>query len=324
MKKLFFILLFAFLCLFSCAHAEVIINEAMASTATFVSGRHDDWIELLNTDAAQVKLKGWYLSNDEFNLTKWPFPDTAVIAKNGYLVVYCAGKDPVTDGQKNALYANFKLSSGGESVYLTDPEGHTISVTFGKQFGNVSSGIPADGNGWHCLETATPGAANDSLYFDQMADEPVIETAAGFYDGSVTVTITGTPGQEIRYTTDCATPGRASTLYTGPFTVSKTTVVRARAFGEELLGSTTAGSTFIVDDPTPIPVSVVSIYTDDGEDVKLMQVFESMKAHEQGKAVDMDVKNASKEQADQGHPKNEGRRYRTQGQEFEGKNHFFT
>lgn len=40
----------------------------------------------------------------------------------------------------------------------------------------------------------------------------------------------------------------------------------------------------------------VSIYTDDGEDVKLMQVFESMKAHEQGKAVDMDVKNAGKEQ----------------------------
>ena len=39
----------------------------------------------------------------------------------------------------------------------------------------------------------------------------------------------------------------------------------------------------------------VSIYTDD-EDVKLMQVFEAMKAHEGGKPVDMDVKNATKEQ----------------------------
>ena len=40
----------------------------------------------------------------------------------------------------------------------------------------------------------------------------------------------------------------------------------------------------------------VSIYTDDGQDVKLMAVFESMKEHEQGKPVDMDIKNATKEQ----------------------------
>ncbi|MBP5361399.1 MAG: DUF5606 domain-containing protein [Bacteroidaceae bacterium] len=39
----------------------------------------------------------------------------------------------------------------------------------------------------------------------------------------------------------------------------------------------------------------VSIYTTD-EDVKLMSVFEAMKAHEGGKPVDMDVKKATKEQ----------------------------
>ena len=262
-KTLFFALLLALVCLLACAQADVVINEAMASTATFVSGRHDDWIELYNTDGAQVKLAGWYLSNDEFNLTRWAFPDTAVIPKNGYLVVYCAGSEPVTDGQKNALYANFKLSTKGESVYLTDPAGNTTSITFGAQYGNVSSGVPLNGDGWHFLETATPGAANDSLYFDKMADEPVIETAAGFYEGGVTVEITGTPGQEIRYTTDCGTPSRTSTLYTGPIAVSKTTVIRARAFADDMLGSTVAGSTYIIDDPTPIPVSVVSIYTDD-------------------------------------------------------------
>ena len=39
----------------------------------------------------------------------------------------------------------------------------------------------------------------------------------------------------------------------------------------------------------------VSIYTDE-EDVKLMEVFEAMKLHEDGKPVDMDVKKASKDQ----------------------------
>ena len=55
-----------------------------------------------------MSLKGWYLSNDPYNLTRWAFPDSAVIAKNGYLVVYCAGSEPVTDGLKNALYADYK------------------------------------------------------------------------------------------------------------------------------------------------------------------------------------------------------------------------
>lgn len=39
----------------------------------------------------------------------------------------------------------------------------------------------------------------------------------------------------------------------------------------------------------------VSIYTDD-EDVKLMDVFESMKKHEDGKPVALDIKKASKEE----------------------------
>ena len=245
-----------------CAHADVEISEVMASTAVFVSGRHDDWVELRNTEGTAVSLAGWYLSNDPYSLQRWAFPDTAKIGKNGYLVIYCAGSEEVTDGQKNALYANFKLSAKGDSVYLTDPEGNTVFVTFGAQYGNVSSGIPASGEGWHYLETATPGEANSSLFFDARAEEPVIETAAGFYDGAVTVSIAGAAGQEIRYTTDCSTPTRNSALYKGPFEVKKTAVVRARAFASDLLGSTVAGSTYIINDPTPTPVSVVSIYTD--------------------------------------------------------------
>lgn len=250
------------LALTACARADVIISEVMTSNAVFINGRHDDWVELYNNGSSQASLSGWYLSNDPYSPRRWAFPDGTVIPKGGYLIVYCAGSETVTDGQKNALYASFKLSAKGDSVCLTDPEGNTASVTFGAQYGNVSSGTPAGGEGWHFLETATPGKVNDSLYFDGRAEEPVILTAAGFYDGSVQVTISGAEGQQIRYTTDCSTPSRNSDLYKGPFTVSKTTVVRARAFADDLLGSTVAGSTYIIDDRPPSPVSVVSIYTD--------------------------------------------------------------
>ena len=94
----------------ACARADVVFSEVMASTATFVGQRHDDWVELHNTGGKAVSLSGWYLSNDPYNLRRWAFPDTAKIAKGGYLVVYCAG-EPVTNGQSGALYTDFKISA---------------------------------------------------------------------------------------------------------------------------------------------------------------------------------------------------------------------
>lgn len=40
----------------------------------------------------------------------------------------------------------------------------------------------------------------------------------------------------------------------------------------------------------------VSMYTDDGDDVKLMNVFEAMKQKEDGKAVQIDLKKVSKDE----------------------------
>jgi len=48
---------------------------------------------------------------------------------------------------------------------------------------------------------------------------------------SVSVTLASpTPGAEVRYTTDGSVPTASSPLYTGPFTLSSSTTVRARAF----------------------------------------------------------------------------------------------
>ena len=262
-KRLLQILLCAVLCLLSlsCAQAEnaLVINELVASNAVFTDGQSYDWVEIHNPTDKQISLKGWHLSNDPYQLQKWPFPDTAKIAKNGYLIVYCAGSN-VEDPKKNTLYASFKLSADGDELYLTSPDGESVSLQFGPQFGNVSYGLAGDG-AYHFLETSTPGKKNDKTGYDARAEEPVIETAAGFYDDTILVTITAPEGVEIRYTTDCNTPSRESKLYTEPIEVSKTTVIRARGFAEDLLGSTTAGSTFFIKDESPC--EVVSFYTVD-------------------------------------------------------------
>jgi len=57
---------------------------------------------------------------------------------------------------------------------------------------------------------------------------PVYNTTV---DGSVTVTITSiVPGATIRYTTNGGAVGTKSPVYSGPFTISKSATVQARAF----------------------------------------------------------------------------------------------
>ena len=258
--KFFSVLLLLGIFFFLPAKGDVIINEIMASNAVYSNGHSYDWIELYNTDNLPVSLAGWYLSNDPFNPQHWAFPDDAFIAAHGYLVVFCT--DDTTDiPAVDTVCATFKLSAQGETLCLTTPDASTHMLTFGKQYGNVSYGIPLGKESMHFLEYATPGSANADLGYDSRAAEPVFETAAGFYEHAVMVSIRAEEGMEIRYTTDCSEPTRFSSLYTQPISVTATTVIRARAFSNNHLGSTTAGATFFIDDPSPVPV--ISLYTDD-------------------------------------------------------------
>ena len=255
-KALFLLLLLLFFMPEACA--EVLFNEVMASNATYTNGHSYDWVELFNSGDQDVSLAGWHLSNDPFRLDRWAFPSDTVIKRGGYLLVYCGGKN--AEEIKGACVANFKLSASGDEVYLTSPDGNTVMIGFGEQYGNVSYGIPLDGEEWMFLENATPGTANDAIGYGSRAQEPVIETAAGFYESGIDVAISAQDGLQIRYTTDCSEPTRTSSLYTEPLHFSSTTVVRARAFSDELLGSISVGSTYFIDDPAPVPV--VSLYTD--------------------------------------------------------------
>ncbi len=72
-------------------------------------------------------------------------------------------------------------------------------------------------------------------------DIPVFDLAAATYRGNQTVTITsGTSGATIRYTVDGSTPGPTSPVYSGPLTLSSTTVLKAVAVKSGLTDSAIA------------------------------------------------------------------------------------
>ena len=95
---------------------EIVINELMANNQSVVAdqdGEYDDWIELYNTSSYDVSTGGLHLSDDHLNLLKWPIPNL-VIPPDNYLIIWAD-----SDSEQDGLHANFKLSSGGEALYLS-------------------------------------------------------------------------------------------------------------------------------------------------------------------------------------------------------------
>ena len=79
------------------------------------------------------------------------------------------------------------------------------------------------------------------------AATPVISVATGTYTGSQTVAITDTTGSaSIYYTLNGSVPTAASTLYTGPLTITSTTTIKAIAIASGYTNSAVATSTLTI------------------------------------------------------------------------------
>jgi hypothetical protein len=79
---------------------------------------------------------------------------------------------------------------------------------------------------------------------------PTISPAGGTFTAPVTVSLESTTaGAAIRYTTDGSVPTSASFLYAGPFVLSSTTTVTARAMAAGMLDSAVASASFTVSTP---------------------------------------------------------------------------
>ncbi len=141
----------------------LVINEILADN---VGGLEDedrdspDWIELYNGTATAVNLDGWYLSDNDANLTKWRFP-AQTLEPGAYLVVFASGKDRRVAGQ--ALHTNFQIATRNEPVVLTRPDGVTVAHRLGlwrRHEPNVSLGLSAGGTVTSFFAVPTPGQPN--------------------------------------------------------------------------------------------------------------------------------------------------------------------
>ncbi|MCB1048276.1 MAG: lamin tail domain-containing protein [Calditrichaeota bacterium] len=158
---LFWILLFC-----GIVHSQaLVINEFLASNdacCTDEHGDYDDWVELYNAGDVPVDLAGLWFS-DQAGVSGWQIPDDddeiTTVAPGGFIVVWF---DEQLD--QGLLHVDDKLSAGGESIVIYQPDGVTEVARhdFGPQTTDVSEGRQSDGAGdWVSFSQPSPGASNN-------------------------------------------------------------------------------------------------------------------------------------------------------------------
>ena len=157
----------------------------------------------------------------------------------------------VTDTATQALsaftdIANLDLTMPltGMEVVLLDMDGNAIADA-------DATYLPVEARYEAILVAA--GETFSGFPSDQPANvaTPTFSPAAGTYTNSVSVSLsTTTADATIYYTTDGSAPDETSTEYTGSFTITETTTVRARAYAEGLTASSVASATYTIGQAT--------------------------------------------------------------------------
>ena len=225
---------------------DVHISEAFPG-----SEDNGGWVELFNRSGSAVNLQGYSLVDDKPDKHRYEFKSGATIPAKGRLMVY-SGKS----GKGIATGYPFRKCA---QLSLCSPEGDVIDrIVLSDVPQTMSKGRSGNALGWSYYRTPTPNASNGSGA-PSIAMAPIASVASGQYDGVDEITVELSAGAPIYYTLDGSIPSRASTKYSGPLHLTKTSVVRAIAIPDEALNSPVSSYTYLINEGHKLDVfSLVS------------------------------------------------------------------
>jgi hypothetical protein len=141
--------------------SDIVINELLPvnkSIAADQDGEYDDWIELYNLSGSAKDISGFFLSDNKDHFSKWEFPSGTSIPGNGYLIIWADD-----DSTQLGLHTNFKLSSLGEEMLLSKPDGTLIDkVIYPGQTLELSFSRNPDGTGTFRWQNPTFNSTNNT------------------------------------------------------------------------------------------------------------------------------------------------------------------
>ncbi len=139
---------------------QLVINEVLASNQTTLKhfGSDPDLVELYNGSTQPVNLRGYSLTDDPTNPTKFVFEQDEILQPGQYLQLFA------DSNQTPGIHLGFSLRREGEAVYLYQngagqPPVEVDSIEFGIQLADFSIGRVGPDAQW-ALTVPTFGAAN--------------------------------------------------------------------------------------------------------------------------------------------------------------------
>lgn len=235
MRKITFLAIFISLFIVTGAKTQVVINEYSCSNLSQFTdnyGKYEDWIELYNAGPSTLNLGGYFLSDDSVSNLKWQIPPGIMITSHGFLRFWASGRNEVSGTHYHTSFKLTQTKNNHEFIVFSGPSGlilDYVELSRKTQLGH-SLGRTLDGAGaWSLFKNPTPGASNNNATpYAAYADKPDITLNAGYYTTPQTITITtNEPNADIHYTIDGTEPTAASALYTFPFNMVATTVLKA-------------------------------------------------------------------------------------------------
>ena len=163
---------------------------------------------------------------------------------------------------ENPLHTNFKISTSGETLTLSNNEGNIIDqLTVEGLPPNTSIGVSNFNQDIVSYTNTTPGYQNSNQQFlGSIQNEVIFSQASGFLNNPFSLTLSGNSGsQVIRYTIDGSSPSNNSSIYSSPIAILNNTSVRAAIFSENYLPSPVKTESYIINSNHEIDVMLISI-----------------------------------------------------------------
>ena len=163
------------------------------------------------------------------------------------------------------LHTNFKLSSNGDDLILSDQDENVIDSIFtGTLETDMSFGRYFESSSWVLFAEPTPGSTNSTSSYAGALSTIEFSMASGFYNQAQISVELSSPDESatIYFTTDGTTPTMDDFNYGYSIPLTSTTVIRARAFLNGWLPSETESKTYIFGEDEAEGLPVVFLSTD--------------------------------------------------------------
>lgn len=199
---------------------HIVINEVCSNNFSLIcdnNGNYSDYVELYNPAAVPVSLTGFSLSDNQNELNKCSL-DSMIIPAKGYRLIWIDGNDSDVVG-----HASFKISSIGESIYLSNDNDVIIDSVEVPQlaYNTVFARVGDGGSIWQ-KQIPTAGMSNDkeNILPDIKLEKPELSVESGFYEKDFWLEMNAGKDEVVYYTLDGSEPTIESARYEEPLCIT--------------------------------------------------------------------------------------------------------